>query len=126
MAIIAQEESMNKKIYMKSYLLILILAITVASCGSNGSGGSETSENTYAVGGTVSGLTGTGLVLQNNGTDDLTITANGAFTFTTKIANSAAYAVTVRTQPSNPAQTCTVTNGSGTVSGANITNVAVN
>jgi hypothetical protein len=84
------------------------------------------STNTYTIGGTVSGLTGTGLVLRNNGGDNLSITANGSFTFSTAIASGSTYNVTVFTQPSSPNQTCTVTNGSGTVAGANVTNVVVN
>lgn len=77
---------------------------------------------TYTIGGTISGLTGT-VVLRNNGGDNLSRSANGSFTFATPLSNSASYAVTVFTQPSG--QTCTVSNGSGTVSSANITNVAV-
>ena len=80
---------------------------------------------TYTVGGNVSGLAGSGLVLQLNGIDSLPVNANGTFTFPTALANGAAYAVTVATQPANPAQTCTVANGSGTIAGANVTNVAV-
>ncbi len=79
----------------------------------------------YSVGGTVSGLLGSGLELQNNGGDDLAIGANGPFTFTTKLANGAAYAVSVKTQPTAPAQTCTVTNGTATIPGADVTNVTV-
>ena len=37
---------------------------------------------TYTIGGTVSGLTGTGLVLQDNGGNNLTVSANGSFKFT--------------------------------------------
>ncbi|MDE2051433.1 MAG: beta-propeller fold lactonase family protein, partial [Gammaproteobacteria bacterium] len=84
----------------------------------------NTSSN-VTIGGTVTGLTGTGLVLQDNGGDNLTVTQNGAFTFATALASGAAYAVTVSTQPSSPAQTCTVTNGSGTASTANVTSVAI-
>ncbi len=84
-----------------------------------------TSAPTYSVGGTVSGLSGTGLVLQDNGGDNLSVTANGSFTFATKLASGAAYAVTVHTQPTSPAQTCVVTNGSGTVASANLTAVTV-
>jgi hypothetical protein len=76
--------------------------------------------NTFTIGGTVSGLSGTGLVLRNNGGDNLAVPANGAFTFSTAIASGAAYSVTVLTQPSNPSQSCTVANGSGTVGGANV------
>jgi ketosteroid isomerase-like protein len=80
----------------------------------------------YTIGGTVTGLAGTGLVLQNNGANNLTITANGSFTFSTPIADGASYNVTVLTQPSSPNQICSVTNGTGTVAGANVTSVAVN
>ena len=53
--------------------------------------------------GGVTGLTGSGLVLQNNGGDDLDIDDNGDFTFDTQVAAGSGYAVTVKTQPSNPA-----------------------
>jgi hypothetical protein len=79
---------------------------------------------TFTIGGTVSGLnSGTSVTLLDNGTDSLTVTANGAFTFKTALATGAAYSVTVGTQPTG--ETCTVTNGSGTVGSANVTNVAV-
>ena len=85
-------------------------------------GGASGSAPTYTVGGTVTGLSGT-LVLQDNGGDDLTLSANGAFTFATSLTNGGAYAVTVKTNPSG--QTCTVANGTGTIAGTNIANVAV-
>ena len=79
------------------------------------------------IGGNVTGLaTGASVILQNNGGDSLTVTANGPFTFKTPVTGPTdAYAVTVNTQPTTPNQICTVTNGSGTAS-ANVTNVAVN
>lgn len=76
------------------------------------------------IGGNVSGLAGTGLVLQNNGGDDLSITTDGAYNFATPVTDGQTYAVTVLTNPSGPAQTCTVANASGTVS-ANVTNADV-
>lgn len=78
--------------------------------------------NKYTVGGNVTGLTGT-VVLQVNGGSDKTITANGPFTFASSIASGSAYAVTVKTQPSN--QACQVTAGSGTIGGANVGSVSV-
>jgi hypothetical protein len=79
---------------------------------------------TFTIGGTVSGLnSGTSVTLLDNGTDSLPVPANGAFTFKTALASGAAYSVTVGTQPTG--ETCTVTNGSGTVGSANVTNVAV-
>jgi len=78
---------------------------------------------TYSVGGNVSGLTGTGLILLNNGTDPLSVTADGPFTFATEIAEGSTYAITVSVYPTG--QTCTITNGSGTVGMAEVTDVAV-
>ena len=78
--------------------------------------------NEYTIGGTVSGLSGS-VVLQNNGTDNETVSSDGAFTFSTAIAEGRPYAVTVLTQPVG--QVCTVTNGSGTTGSSNITNVSV-
>ena len=63
------------------------------------------------------------MVLENNGGNDLSTSANGAFAFSTPLAQGAAYNVTVKTNPSG--QTCTVANPSGTVAAANVTNVSV-
>ncbi len=76
----------------------------------------------YTVGGTVSGLAGT-LVLENNGSDALTLNADGAFAFSTPLPQGSTYLVTVQTQPAN--QTCTVSNNSGIINGADITNIGV-
>lgn len=97
------------------------------------SSGSETGTNTppvvdmsvqsFTVGGNVTSLTGTGLVLSLNGTEDLPIGAFGPFAFATKVATGAQYSVTVKSMP--PAQACTVMSGTGTMGTANVTNVAV-
>lgn len=80
--------------------------------------------NTFTIGGTVSGLnSGASVTLLDNATDSLTINANGTFTFKTALASRAAYNVTVGTQPSG--ETCTVSNGMGTIVSANVTNIAV-
>jgi len=78
------------------------------------------------IGGTVSGLTGSGLVLQNNGGDDISLSDNGSFTFGTALANGSDYLVTIAVQPRYPTQTCTVSNSNGTLSGMSISDVAVN
>ena len=80
------------------------------------------STNSYTVGGSVSGLSGE-LVLLNNGHDATTITSNESFTFPHSVAEGSNYDVTVGTQPL--LQTCTVTNGSGTMGGSAVTNVSV-
>jgi environmental stress-induced protein Ves len=81
--------------------------------------------NTFAIGGTVTGLLGSGLVLSNNGGDDLAVNADGTFQFRNKIASGAGYNVSVRTQPSNPTQACTVGSPSGTVGSSDVTTVVV-
>src|ERR1700677_4231396 len=107
---------MNVKIFLNMALGAAALALS--GCPITG-GGSD------AVGGTVTGLIGSGLVLQLNGGDSLSFSSSATFVFGTKLDNSAAYSVTVMTQPSNPAQTCTVRNGSGAINGASISNVIV-
>lgn len=82
-------------------------------------------KNTYKVGGNVSGLSGSGLVLQNNTDDDLVINAAGGFTFTTPLEGGSSYTVTVLTQPTSPNQTCSVTSGSGAIAGADVVDVSV-
>src|SRR5713101_5356299 len=95
---------------------------TTGSTGSNPGSGPGGSPATKTIGGTVVGLVGTGMVLEDNSKDDLTISANGAFPFGTAVTS--AYAVTVKTQPSNPTQICTVSSGTGTAT-VNITNVQI-
>ena len=103
--------------------LAISALIEITGCGGSAGGGTTPPPpTTYTIGGTVSGLTGTGLVLQDNGGNNLAVSASGSFTFSTAVASGAAYSVTVLTQPTG--QSCTVTNGSGTAS-ANVTNVQV-
>jgi hypothetical protein len=79
----------------------------------------------FLISGTVTGLTGTGLVLQNNGGDNLAVTADGPFTFAIPVLTGTPYNVTVAVAPTAPAQGCTVINGAGIVNGADVTNVEV-
>ncbi len=95
-----------------------------SSSGGSGDSGGSGQPSQYSVGGMVSGLMGSGLQLSAGFGDPLSISANGAFTFPTQLASGAGYTVTVVAQPTNPAQTCVVSNGSGTVGAANITNVS--
>lgn len=80
----------------------------------------------FTVGGSVSGLTGSGLVLQLNGSTDLPVSANGNFRFPKPLAKGSAYAVIVKSSPSSPVkQTCTANQGSGTIAGAAVKNITV-
>ena len=99
---------------------VTVLALLLVACGGGGSGGSGP-PSAFTVGGVVSGLVGTGLVLRDNGGDALTVNANGAFTFAMKIASGGAYNVTA-TAPQG--ETCAVTGGAGTAT-ADVTSVTV-
>src|SRR5215467_3236207 len=99
----------------------LCVAGLVAGCSKSSV---DTSTPAFAVGGTVSGLTGSGLVLQINGAGNLSITADGPYTFPTAVTSGSAYKVTVLVFPSAPTEACSVTNASGTALGP-VTNVNV-
>ena len=106
--------------------VVLIALTQLAGCGGGGAGSNTPPPPTYTIGGTITSLTGSGLVLQLNGGSNLPVNSNAtAFTFVTQLASGAAYAVGAFTPPTNPSQTCTVTNGSGTVASANVTNISI-
>jgi len=110
----------------KLFILTLVFCLYLTACSSNGNSASNGNSSTnLTLGGTVSGLAGSGLVLQNNHVGYLAVNANGPFTFANTLSSGNAYSVNVLTQPSNPTQFCTVVNGSGTVNG-NVSSVQVN
>jgi len=87
--------------------------VVLAACGGGGGSGP-----TYTVGGSISGLAGSGLVLRASPGNTVSVSKAGSFTFPTPLGAGASYDVTVASPPANPSQTCNVSNGSGTVSGA--------
>ena len=120
--------------YGGSYVVTVLTQPTGQTCTvSSGSGSNVTANvtgvvvncatNTYTIGGTVTSLSGS-VVLQNNGGNNLTVSANGSFTFTTPVNYGGSYVVTVLTQPTG--QTCTVSSGSGSNVTADVTGVVVN
>ena len=115
------------RVPVKRIWMALIAATAAAGCGGDGGGGDITDPppSSFTVGGTVSGLAGVGCVLQNSGGDDFALSGNGVFTFPTSLAAGSAYSATVFRQPVGPTQTCTINNGNGTVSDANVTNIEV-
>ena len=78
---------------------------------------------TFTIGGTIRGLEGGGLVLKN-GFDEIAPT-NGPFEFPDPQLEGDSYNVTVDTQPAGPVQVCTVTNGTGILADADVTNIDV-
>ena len=94
----------------------LLTGCRIAGPGSGGGLGGGGGTGPFAISAVVTGLSSgsTGFALKDNGTDTLNVTANGTFSFTTKIASGSPYLVTISTQPSSPAQICSVAGGSGT------------
>ena len=109
------------------YGFCALMVVSLAACGGggsgSGSGNSSGAGTTYTIGGTISGVAASGLVLTDNGGDNLSV-ASGAtsFTFAAPLQSGAAYAVAVATQPTG--ETCTVASGTGTAM-ANVMSVAV-
>jgi N-acetylneuraminic acid mutarotase len=89
----------------------------------NNTGGGTTSTTGYTVGGSIGGLISSGLVLAN-GTGTVSPQAGTtSFSFTGTLQSGATYAVSVQAQPAG--EVCQITDGTGTVASASITNVAV-
>lgn len=103
-------------------LLIGVMVLAVAGCGG---GSSPSSSNpTYTVGGTVSGLNANeSVTLLNNGGDAQTVSANGSFSFSTGLPSGSTYGVTLQSQ--TPGLSCSASNGTGTVGSSNVTSVVV-
>ncbi len=123
---------MNGRHLHAEVLSFLLLSVLLTACGGGGSGssssgsgnngGSSSTSTSYTVGGSVSGLNGAAAVSLNGGTA-LSVSSDGSFVFSSSLASGDTYAVTVVTPPSG--ETCTVSNGSGTVGSANVTNVTI-
>ncbi len=80
--------------------------------------------NTYRLSGTVSGLTAAGLVVANGNGTELPIAKDATtFAYPDDIASQTTYGLAVITQPAG--LTCTVTNGTGTMQDAAVTNVVI-
>ena len=105
-------------------LMVLSALFLIANCGGDSS---SPPSPTYTVGGVVSGVSGSGLVLRNNGRDDLSIALNGSFVFPTPVVSGTAYSVTVESQPVDPTLNCIAMRAGrdGVVQSADVTAVSV-
>ena len=95
-----------KNLYLRS-CIALLCAASVVACGSGGS---------LRLGGTVNGLTKTGLVLTNNGGSDFTLVPRPSepsftFAFPSLVGTDDNYNVTVSAQPTGAV--CTIREGTG-------------
>ena len=85
-----------------------------------------TLDPSYTLGGSVSGLSTGNLVVQKSSgstTTSHTLSANGPYTLDGTLFAGSTYSVTIPTQPNN--HSCQISNGSGTVANANISNIDI-
>jgi streptogramin lyase len=104
-----------------SPLLISItaLAASLGSCSNGAASGPHT------VGGTITGTSAAGLVL-NDGVDTITVPAGATtFQFPTPLAPGETYSVSISAQPLGFTSICAVSSGSGTVGTGNVGSVAI-
>jgi hypothetical protein len=127
--------------YSVAQLILCALALTACGGGGSeeppddsgdpgpgpgpGSGSGDDPALTYSIGGSVTGMTGSGLLISNNTTDELTLDASGNFVFAGELEDAEDYDVQIVAQPANPDNVCTLANGSGTVNAADVADVQI-
>ena len=113
--------------------LAFSIAVILSACGGGGGGGESSvagggvtvNQTTYSVGGTVSGLpAGVSLIIENNRTETLTISANGKFTFATRLTSGSTFGLTITKQPTEVL--CSAKNESGKLESENVANIIIN
>jgi N-acetylneuraminic acid mutarotase len=109
------------------WLSVLAGACALTACDSSGSSNSGNTPDKpeptlYTISGTVSGASGNGLVLTDNGVTLSVPSGATTFAYPVGLASGTGYAVSVQSSPTGLA--CTVANGSGTMT-ANVSNIAV-
>ena len=126
---------MNYRTHRTQLLAAAYLLFTLGACGTDGeihyhvydpSDAVEPGPTYYYVSGMVSGLSGSGLVLELNDDAQIQIAVDGSFGFIeSPLETGNTYEVSIHNQPTTPSQACTVTNGSGTVAESNIETVEI-
>jgi hypothetical protein len=122
-------ESAMRNCFANTFVSIATILI-LAACGGGGDdggkgggGGSGGGTTSHTVGGTITGLTAAGLVLAN-GADTLNVAANAtSFTMPQSVAGGSSYTIMITAQPTG--LSCTLSNATGTMGAANVTNVGV-
>ena len=113
---------------LKATVIIAVLAALAVSSGcskKHGSNPAAEAPPAYIVIVAADHVLGSGLhlLLNGNPNDDLFISKNQTYRFKTLLVSGEPYDITVVQQPTGPSQTCTLTKGTGVVSGGNITAV---
>jgi len=77
------------------------------------------------LGGKITGLIGTGIIIELNGTETLNFSNDSEFTFSAILSKDDSYSVVITQQPTGPDQNCIVINGSGTFPGVTFRDIEV-
>jgi len=101
---------------MKAKLLAAaVMAVALAACGGKAS---------FVIGGTISGLTNSGLKLKTDAGDTVEVPAGATtFSFPNSISYGTEYNVSIKSQPAH--MTCTVLNPIGSAGHTTVINVAI-
>jgi len=81
---------------------------------------------TFSVGGTVTGLVGSGLELRLNDDEVLPVAVDGTYQFDTELLDGDSYDVEILSPPASPFQVCELVNNSGTIQGDDIVDLDLN
>jgi hypothetical protein len=103
-------------------LISAVASFALTACG--GGGGAPAAPTTYSLNAEVSGLSGSGLILELANGTKINVSGNGIVTLANELSTGASYDVTVSATPVNPSEACTVLDGSGTISSKSV-NIAV-
>lgn len=85
-----------------SATVLIVVMLTGCSEAAREASTASTTTPTYSIQVNVRGLLGSGLVLKNNGGDDLHIAADGEYRFPATLLSGSKYLVTIATQPLRP------------------------
>lgn len=122
----AREEMMTRMTQAAAWAGIVIAGLTGCGEGEKAAPAPAAPVIPLTIGGSVTGLSGSGLVIQLNGANDLPVSANGRFSFPKALTKGSSYSVTVKASPFSPVkQSCSVSQGSGGVANTPINNVSV-
>jgi len=102
---------------------LFVASVALVACHGIGSSGSDSSSSSFTIGGTITGLTKSSLVLAN-GSSTVSVSAGAStWTFSDSFSSDSSYSVTVQTQPAG--ELCEVTGGGSGTLAADVTDVTV-
>ena len=126
--LIATSNCMHPQQKLRTLMAIVTGGLLLSACGGSGSGSASDpssggTSNSYTLGGSITGLSASGLVLMDGTSTVSPASGAGTFTFSAALASGTSYDVAVQTQPAG--ETCTVTSGAGTIGNSAVTSVDV-